>query len=120
MISGADRGRDIWLRQRERPSGLVQCKRVGSGFSAPDAIREVIKFLLFAEIEPSLLPEPSRFRYTLALSSDPASTTVELFDAPTKWLTGNGDKIEGYVAAVIAKYSTFKDLRRWRCNTRLQ
>jgi hypothetical protein len=79
MITGADQGRDLWLTQDELPVGLVQCKRVEQGFSAPAAIREVIKFLLFAELDPKLLPDPSKFCFSLAVSADPAGTTTSLF-----------------------------------------
>ena len=49
MLTGADQGRDVWLTLQGEPAGLIQCKRVKSKFSAPETIREIIKFILFAE-----------------------------------------------------------------------
>lgn len=77
MITGADKGRDVWLTKNENPVGLVQCKRERQGFDVIKALKEVIKFLLFAHLEPKLLPDPKQFKYTLALSSEPANTTVD-------------------------------------------
>jgi hypothetical protein len=110
MISGADQARDVWLTKDELPVGLIQCKRVKQGFPAPDAVREVIKFLLFTELEPGLLPEPTKFCFTLAVSADPAGTTTALFQAPKAWLTTNDARIGNYVQVVQAKYSAFKGL----------
>ncbi|MCE0873227.1 MULTISPECIES: hypothetical protein [Pseudomonas] len=74
MVTGADQGRDVWLTKDERAVGLIQCKKVKSGFTRPDTLREVIKFLLNAILEPALMPESAGFRFILALASDPAST----------------------------------------------
>ena len=108
-ISGADRGRDVWLTKAERPVGLVQCKRSVPGFSAPAAVREVVKFLLFTLIDPALLPEPRGFRYTLALTSEPARTTIAFFQTPKVWIRANSPTIEASLAALIKKYATFKE-----------
>jgi hypothetical protein len=110
MTAGADRGRDVWLTLKERPAGLVQCKRVAGAFTAPDTVREVIKFLLFAELDPTLLPNPANFRYNLALSSDPAGTAVSFFSAPVAWFHENDAHIEGYLRDVTRKYANFENI----------
>lgn len=110
MIYGADQGRDVWLTLDEIPVGLVQCKRVKQGFSAPSAMREVIKFLLFAELEPELLPNPSKFCFTLAVSADPADTTATMFQTPKKWIEENKKKIPGYIDDLRKKYSSFSEI----------
>lgn len=110
MINGADKGRDVWLTKDGNPAGLVQCKRLKTAFSAPSAVREVIKFILFAELEPDLIHNALQFKYSLAVSSDPTSTTVGFFTSPTRWLEKNDDHILGYVNEVIGKYRSFKDL----------
>lgn len=110
MVTGADKGRDVWLTKNEKPVGLIQCKRERPGFDAIKALREVIKFLLFAHLEPKLLPYPKQFKYTLALSSDPASTTVDFFTNPADWLQRNSDKIEPCIKKVINAYTSFSGI----------
>lgn len=105
MITGADRGRDVWLTKEEKPAGLVQCKRT-AGISAPQALREVIKFLLFAELDPKIKPL-DEFTYQLAVSEDPAGTTVDFFDAPITWLSDHEADIEAHLRTVIGQYASF-------------
>ncbi|MBB4201037.1 hypothetical protein CCR94_13820 [Rhodoblastus sphagnicola] len=107
MITGADRGRDVWLTREERPSGLVQCKRVAGAFTVPDTVREVIKFLLFAEIDKSLLPDAENFQYNLAVSSEPAGKVVGFFTAPITWFRDNDADIEKHLREVVGKYTSF-------------
>ncbi|AXX98739.1 hypothetical protein BAR1_12900 [Profundibacter amoris] len=103
MVAGADQGRDVWLTRHGDPAGLVQCKRLTSAFSAPEALREVIKFILFAELNPELLKKDLPFKYSLAVSTDPAATTVSFFDSPAQWLTNNDESILGYLNEVICE-----------------
>lgn len=111
MVTGADQGRDVWLTKDEQPVGLIQCKKVKAGFTRPDSLREVIKFLLNVVLEPALMPDPAGFRFILALASDPASTTADFFDAPQTWLTANEAELLGLVTDVIKKYEAFSTLR---------
>jgi hypothetical protein len=111
MLAGADQGRDVWLTKDERPVGLVQCKKVKAGFTRPDTLREVIKFLLNVVLEPALMPDPVGFRFILALASDPASTTTDFFDAPQAWLAANETELLGLAADVIEKYEAFSMLK---------
>lgn len=111
MVTGADQGRDVWLTKDERPVGLIQCKKVKVGFTRPDTLREVIKFLLNVVLEPALMPAPAGFRFILALASDPASTTTDFFDAPHTWLAANEAELSGLVADVIKKYEAFSTLK---------
>jgi len=110
MITGADRGRDVWLTFEERPSGLVQCKRFAGSFTVPDTVREVIKFLLFAELDSRLLPDAENFRYNLAVSSDPAGTVVSFFSAPINWFRENEADIEKHLREVVGKYTSFDSI----------
>lgn len=111
MVTGADQGRDVWLTKDERPVGLIQCKKVKAGFTRPDTLREVIKFLLNVVLEPALMPDPAGFRFILALASDPASTTTDFFDAPQTWLTTNEVELLGLATDVIKKYEAFSTLK---------
>ena len=81
-----------------------------AAFTAPDAVREVIKFLLFAELDPGLLPNPENFRYNLAVSGDPARTVVTFFSAPAKWFEENDVDIERYVGEVAGNYASFENI----------
>jgi hypothetical protein len=69
MTAGADQGRDVWLTLQEKPVGLVQCKKVKHGFSLPDTIREIVKFLLNVALEPELMPDATDFCFTLQCRS---------------------------------------------------
>lgn len=111
MITGADQGRDVWLTRDEGPVGLIQCKRVKSGFTLPDAVREVIKFLLNVVLEPELMPDATGFRFTLALTADPAGTTTGFFEAPQVWLESHESELPDLVADVIRKYRAFSKLK---------
>lgn len=106
MNNGADRGRDVWLTLREKPAGLVQCK-LSAGVSAPTAIREVITFLLFAQLDPRIAPTPG-FRYHLAVAKNPAETTINLFDAPACWIADNSAEIEQQLKKSIADHASFR------------
>lgn len=111
MITGADQGRDVWLTKDERPVGLIQCKKVKAGFTRPDTLREVIKFLLNVVLNPTLMPDPTNFRFTLALAADPASTATEFFDSSLTWLTANEAELLNLVIEVIKKYEAFSTLK---------
>ncbi|EZH78584.1 ATPase [Ectopseudomonas composti] len=111
MLTGADQGRDVWLTKDERSVGLIQCKKVKAGFTRPDTLREVIKFLLNVVLEPALMPDPTGFRFILALASDPASTTADFFDAPQTWLAANDVELLRLVSDVIKTYEAFSMLK---------
>lgn len=111
MLTGADQGRDVWLTKDERPVGLIQCKRVKSGFTLPDTVREVIKFLLNAILEPELMPDATNFCFTLALPSEPAGTTTTFFEAPQTWLHANEAQLPRLVTDVIQRYEGFSKLK---------
>lgn len=108
MVAGADRGRDVWLTKNGDPTGLIQCKKLNSAFSRPQAIREIIKFVLFAELDSSLLRDGLPFKYSLAVSTDAANTTVDFFTSPAQWLEANSDEILDLLNNVIDSYESFK------------
>lgn len=110
MTTGADQGRDVWLTCKEKPVALIQCKRVKPGFTAPETIREVIKFLLNAEVDPSLLPDPSGFRFMLAVSSEPAGTTTDFFQTPLAWLDEHDDDLKIFTETIIKTYTNLSKL----------
>lgn len=111
MRAGADQGRDVWLTKNGDGVGLVQCKRHGTGFSQPDALCEIIKFILFAEVDSDIKISATSFRYTLALSSEPAQTTIDFFVAPAKWFDDNEVAVSNYTSKVISKFKQFAALK---------
>ncbi|MEO3737821.1 restriction endonuclease [Shewanella baltica] len=108
MITGADQGRDVWLTCQEQPVGLVQCKRYAGKISRIETLKEIIKFLLYADLNRKLLPEPKKFTFYLSLSNDPSGEVDEFFNTPKSWIKANQSEIEPAAKSVIEKYSSLK------------
>ena len=108
MITGADRGRDVWLTRAGKPVGLIQCKRT-TGTTAPSALQEIIKYLLFSELDPRIAPDVD-FVYTLAVSEEPTGATVDLFASPKAWFEANAARIVEALHVVIRDHVTFKHM----------
>lgn len=108
MITGADQGRDVWLTCQEKPVGLVQCKRYAGKFSRIETLKEITKFLLYADLNRKLLPEPKKFTYYLSLSNDPSGEVDEFFNTPKSWIEANQSEIEAATKSVIQKYPSLK------------
>ncbi|EGR3149406.1 AAA family ATPase [Vibrio parahaemolyticus] len=108
MLTGADQGRDVWMTSHEIPVGLVQCKRYSEKITLRETIKEIVKFLLYADLNRKLLPKPDCFTYYLALSCDPTGEVDEFFNTPSSWLRDNPEEIETAAKAVIAKYASLK------------
>lgn len=111
MITGADQGRDVWFTHEGKPSGLIQCKREEKKYSRNDVLKEVIKFLLYSELSPSLLPQPATFTYCLALSTDPKGEVDDFFEDPLTWLKSNELAVESVIKKVVKSYQSFKDIK---------
>ncbi|WP_339378351.1 AAA family ATPase [Vibrio splendidus] len=111
MITGADQGRDVWFTHEGKPSGLIQCKREEKKYSRNDVLKEVIKFLLYSELSPSLLPQPTTFTYCLALSTDPKGEVDDFFEDPLTWLKSNKLEVESVIKKVVKSYKSFKDIK---------
>lgn len=63
MKGGSDKGRDLLLQNENKNVGIIQCKRYKELIQLPQLAREIIKFVLHAIQEDSLISEPSDFRY---------------------------------------------------------
>ncbi|MCK6263811.1 hypothetical protein KP803_11070 [Vibrio sp. ZSDE26] len=111
MITGADQGRDVWFTLKGKPSGLIQCKREEKKYSRNDVLKEVVKFLLHSELNPSLLPQPKTFTYILALSTDPKGEVDDFFENPLAWLKNNKSEVGSTIKKVIKSYQRFKDTK---------
>jgi hypothetical protein len=110
MIIGADKGRDVWLTCKEIPVGLVQCKREAGKFGLPATLREIIKFLLYAEIDNTLLPKEKEFTFYLALSNDPQGDVDGFFNTPKAWFKAHESEIEKHSLSVQGKYTSLKEI----------
>ncbi|MEZ8101773.1 hypothetical protein [Vibrio bivalvicida] len=119
MLTGADQGRDVWLTQKGKPSGLVQCKREVKKYSCNDVIKEVLKFLIHSELNSALLPEPESFTYCLALSTDPKGEVDEFFENPLDWFSRNKTQVEVATESVIRNYQTFRTINSKAINDSL-
>lgn len=112
MQGVSERGRDCSLYNDGVVSGLIQCKKLQGRISRPQALREIIKFLLFSIIDNDLLPKPEAFEYKLYLSNDLAETTNALIHSyPTEIEKEIQSKaIEKYTKDVVSEYESFKKL----------
>lgn len=110
MAGGRDMGADIHLTLKAQLIGIVQCKQTERAMTLSGALAEVAKFLLWAEIDPRLLPSPDDFTYWLALARDPDGGTRRFFSELPAWIADNRQKAERAVARARQDYSGFADL----------
>ncbi|MBA5203031.1 hypothetical protein H2Y57_04890 [Pectobacterium aroidearum] len=110
MQGVSERGRDCSLYYNGAVSGLIQCKKLQGRMSRPQALREIIKFLLFSIIDSELLPEPDFFEYKLYVSNDLAETTNSLIHSYSTEIEKEiqSDTISKYTQDVVSEYETFK------------
>jgi len=110
MQGVSERGRDCSLYNNGTVSGLIQCKKLQGRMCRPQALREIIKFLLFSIIDSELLPEPDVFEYKLYVSSDLAETTNSLIHSYPSEIDKEiqSGAISKYIKDVVSEYETFK------------
>jgi hypothetical protein len=109
MQAVAERGRDCVLYRDNIVAGLVQCKKYASRLSRPQVLKELIKFLLFATLERSILPDPENFEYKLYVSNDltgPAITLIHSYKSEIENELSSGN-IAQYIDEVVAEYESF-------------
>ncbi|SAD69869.1 Uncharacterised protein [Enterobacter cloacae] len=113
MQGVGERGRDCILFKDGIVAGVIQCKKLKARITRPATIKEIIKFLLFAHLDPSLLPDATSFEYKLCVAFDLAETTLNLFNKHPHEINievSNG-LFANYVQQVIEEYESFKELR---------
>lgn len=110
MQGVSERGRDCSLYNDGVVSGLIQCKKLQGRISRPQALREIIKFLLFSIIDSDLLPKPESFEYKLYVSNDLAETTNALIHSYSTEIEKEiqSKSIEKYTKDVVSEYESFK------------
>jgi hypothetical protein len=110
-LAGGDAGMDVSLWKGERLVGAIQCKRLSTPLALPDALRELLKLLLFLAAEGKLPRADQPFRYYLALAKDPSRTTAEFFKAPQIWVQANQSRILELVSTLIDRTASLQSLR---------
>jgi hypothetical protein len=109
-IAGADKGRDILLLRNERPVGVVQCKGRSTRIDGKAALREAVKFLLHAFDDPDFDGGFDGFHYILAVATDPATTTVDLFGAPGRSIERHQADLEQAIRSLASKYRSLANI----------
>lgn len=109
MQGVAERGRDCVLYKNGEVSGLIQCKKYNGRLTKPQFLKELIKFSLFAILDPTILPNRGDFEYLLFVSfdlSEPASILIKSYklkiaeEISTK-------AFSRYIEDVISEYESF-------------
>jgi len=109
MQGVAERGRDCVLYSKTGIVGVVQCKKYAARMSRPQVLKEVLKFILFATLDKSILPDLNNFEYWLYVSNDLTGPAIDLvFSFATELqkdvASGNVNK---YVGDLVAEYEAF-------------
>lgn len=110
MVRGADAGRDLLLLAGERPWGVVQCKRLESAIALPATFREIIKLILYPDVDSSLPQIEEGTHYFLSLASEATQTVVDFFGTPSNVLSDQNDSIPAYVQEVLESYTSLSVL----------
>lgn len=110
LNKGADRGRDVVLYRDQSPIGVVQCKRYKGTFSLPEVFRELVRFLLSAQLDARLLPDPGHFTYILALASGVSEKAADFFNESRRVTREQEATIRDCVVHATTEYSSFKGL----------
>ncbi len=82
MQGVGEKGRDCILYKKNISVGLLQCKKYSTRISKPDAIKEILKFILYSLVDNTLIPDIKLFTYHFIASSgfsEPASDCLTDF-----------------------------------------
>lgn len=114
MQGVSERGRDCVFYKNGIVSGLIQCKKYASRLSRPQAIKEIVKFLLFSTLDGDLLPDTDNFEYKLYVSNDFTEPTISLIHSYGSEINkeieqGNIDK---YIDDVVNDYESFSTYKK--------
>jgi hypothetical protein len=109
MQGVSERGRDCILYNQGKVVGLIQCKKYTGRLTKPQALKEIIKFLLFATLDKSILPDPDNFEYKLYVSNDltePAITLIKEYSIKISDEIENG-VVDQYIKEIANEYESF-------------
>ena len=109
MQGVGESGRDCVMYKSGSINAAIQCKKYNSRISRPECAKEIIKFVLFTMLDPSLLPDVNNFTYYFVASADftePASTLLDDFG---KNILAEKD-LQEWTETIIKKYTSFTGL----------
>lgn len=106
MQGVGEKGRDCILTRNGKNVGVIQCKKVASNIAKPQFAKEVLKFLLFAIKDKTLIDDPKEFTYFFCVSTGLAGTTKELIRDFNTFILKEKD-LEVWVDSVIKEYKQF-------------
>ncbi|WP_114954976.1 hypothetical protein [Sphingosinicella terrae] len=109
-LAGGDAGIDVSLWKDEQLVGVMQCKRLSYRMPRPDALKEILKFLLFLIVDGDMPPPEKRLRYYLVLATDPARTTDAFFKKPRRWIEENHALIATWIEELLDKHASLSQL----------
>lgn len=110
MQGSKERGRDVLLKSNGEPVGLVQCKKYGENLGRSELGKEILKFVLFAILDPKLIGTSNEnFRYHIAVSHDISETgknliseiNADTFDEP---------ELKEWTESAVAKSKSFEGM----------
>lgn len=113
MQGVGERGRDCVLFARSEVRGLIQCKKLSTRLTRPALLREMVKFLLNACLDQSILPAPDSFSYLLFAPGDFTGEAIDLihsYPAQIDVEIDNGN-IDRYVQDALEEYESFRSFR---------
>lgn len=104
VAGSGDKGRDIVLVEHDKTVGVVQCKRYKSNLTKPDAVKEIIKFAIYA------LQEPATFRlghltYFFAVSTGYSKDALTLL-MHFSTMIEEEKQLRRWIQLVCQKYNT--------------
>ncbi|WP_146605487.1 hypothetical protein [Ralstonia pseudosolanacearum] len=113
MQGVGERGRDCILYFESNVRGLVQCKKYEARLTKPQVLKELIKFLLFACIEPEILPDPDNFEYFIFASNDFTEPAIDLLHQYSSTIDADiaNGKIDEYISQITEEYESFRSFR---------
>lgn len=109
MQGVSERGRDCVLYNQGEVAGLIQCKKYTGRLTKPQALKEIVKFLLFATLDDSLLPNPDNFEYKLYVSNDLTEPAITLINEYATKISDeiSGGTIDQYAREIVDEYESF-------------
>lgn len=112
MQGVGERGRDCVLYSGSEVRGLIQCKKLSTRLTRPALLREIVKFLIHACLDSSILPAPERFSYLVFAPGDFTGEAIDLlhsFPVQIDIEIGNGT-VDRYVHDALEEFESFRPL----------